>query len=195
LPSLIKSFRPGFYFDNWEEFTWLENSLTDGVKIFENTFGRKPDVFCPSNGVFHDKFKPLLIDSGIKTTVESGKRYVPDGKGGYTTKYFINGRKDNLEIITYGRNCRFEPLEDGLNRCMKNVINQIKAAFRWGKPAVLATHRVNFVGDLDKKNRELGLEALTSLLQNILQTWPDIEFMNSAEFSNLLHNSLLKKQQ
>lgn len=192
MPAIVKSFRPGFYFDNQEDFSFLENALTDGVLIFRDTFGINPDVFCPSNAVFHDKFKPLLLESGIKTTVETGKRYIPDGNGGYTTKYYINGRKDKSGIITYGRNCLFEPLKDGLEISLKNVMNQIKASFRWRKPAIIATHRVNFVGGLYNGNREMGLKALGLLLEKVLETWPDVEFMNSSEFSKLIHNYLEK---
>jgi hypothetical protein len=190
LPALAQSFRPEFYFDNWDDFTWLEYALTDGIRLFNNTFGFKPDVFCPSNGVFHDKFKPALVQAGVTTTVESGKRYIPTGNGNHTTKRFLNGRKDKLGIITYARNCRFEPLEDGIQKSISNTLKEIEAAFRWQKPAVISTHRVNFTGSLYPDNRHKGLHALEVLLKQIVNKWDDVEFMNSAELVKLLKGRL-----
>jgi len=190
LNPALRSLRPGFFFDNWDEFNWLENALADGVNLFEQTFKIKPTVFCPSNGFFHDKFKPQLVKNNIKTTVESGKRFIPDGNGSFSNKYYINGKKDKLGIITYGRNCRFEPLEDGINRSINNALRQVKVSFRWGKPAILATHRVNFVGGLSSENRQKGLGALSQLLKELLESYPDIEFMNSLEYSQYLHKSM-----
>ena len=58
-------------------------------------------------------------------------------------------------------------------------MKQISAAFRWGKPAIISTHRVNFVGSISPYNREKGLRELKKLINAILKKWSDVEFMGS----------------
>ena len=50
---------------------------------------------------------------------------------------------------------------------------------RFNKPAVISTHRVNYIGGLNPDNRENGLRNLDSLLNRIVQKWDDIEFISS----------------
>jgi hypothetical protein len=47
------------------------------------------------------------------------------------------------------------------------------------KPAIIDTHRVNFMGSLSLKNRKKGLTILDELLKRILIKWPDVQFMDS----------------
>jgi len=88
----------------------------------------------------------------------------------------------------YVRNCAFEPTDpefDGVEATMQ----QIQAAFRWNKPALISTHRANFVGGIDPSNRDAGLKELNKLLVSILKTWPDVEFMSSSHMFKALYPS------
>ena len=60
-------------------------------------------------------------------------------------------------------------------------MKEIEIAFRWKKPAVISTHRVNYIGNLVENNRIKGLQSLKELLTKMLAKWPDIEFMTSVE--------------
>jgi hypothetical protein len=66
-------------------------------------------------------------------------------------------------------------------------MKQIETAFFWNKPAIISSHRVNFCGHIDPKNREIGLSALKELLQKIVKKWPDVEFMSSVELGVLIN--------
>jgi len=87
------------------------------------------------------------------------------------------------------RNVVFEPTEDRGIDWVDFTLKQIKTAFRWNKPAIISSHRVNFCGHIDEKNREKGLKSLEGLLQEIVKKWPDVEFMSADE----LGNCILKK--
>lgn len=189
--SHYKRLRPAFYFETEEEKEYLKKSLVEGIDLFYNYFDYKPSVFCPSNGVFHDDFKPILKANGISTFVESGVRYIPDGKGGVQVRRkFIFGEKDQVnKTINYSRNVTFEPTRDSPKQSVDKALSEIKIAFRWGKPAVIATHRNNFCGTFDVKNRETSLAALETLLKRVKEYWPDVEFMNSGELATLIHTS------
>ena len=71
---------------------------------------------------------------------------------------------------------------------MDITLRQIAAAFRWKKPAIISTHRVNFVGGINKQNREAGLKELHSLLKTIVKRWPDVEFMSTVNMLKELKN-------
>ena len=65
-------------------------------------------------------------------------------------------------------------------------MQQIEAAFRWNLPANISSHRVNFCGHIDPKNRETGLKALKELLDAIVKRWPEVEFMSSDQLGDLI---------
>ena len=62
----------------------------------------------------------------------------------------------------------------------------ITLAFKYKKPAVISSHRVNYTGGLDKKNREFGNHQLALLLNEIMNKWSDVEFLTSVELGNFL---------
>ena len=62
-------------------------------------------------------------------------------------------------------------------------------AFCFHKPAVISSHRVNYIGALDVANRTRGLQQLRLLLSKILKTWPDVEFMSSVDLGELIAKS------
>ena len=68
------------------------------------------------------------------------------------------------------------------------TMKQIETAFRWNKPAIISSHRVNFCGHIDPKNREKGLDSLKQLLQEIVKKWPDVEFMAADELASCVKN-------
>ena len=47
------------------------------------------------------------------------------------------------------------------------------------RPAVISTHRINYVGYIDPKNKENGLRQLGKLLERILNKWPDVRFVTT----------------
>jgi len=65
-------------------------------------------------------------------------------------------------------------------------MNEINTAFRWHKPAVISSHRVNYTGGLYVENRDHGLASLKNLLTAIVKKWPDVEFMTTAELGSLI---------
>jgi hypothetical protein len=66
------------------------------------------------------------------------------------------------------------------------VLSHIESAWRWNKPAVLSTHRINYVSCLDKQNAKHGLNELQRLLNLIRQKHPDVEFISSEDLVNII---------
>ena len=65
-------------------------------------------------------------------------------------------------------------------------MKDIAAAFRWHKPATISAHRLNFIGSLDKNNRDRNLNLFDSLLTDIQKNWPDVEFLSSVDLGHLM---------
>lgn len=188
LYPLFKSLRAAFFFREESEKMYLKKSLKEGITLFKDYFNYSPKVFCPSNGVFHDDFKSTLSSEGIKAVVESGVRKIPDGRGGQKTKRkFVFGKYEKqYNTLRYSRNVVFEPNQTGIDKAVSKALNTMEQVYRWNKPAVIATHRVNFSGEFDEKNRSNGLKALKQLIMKAQAKWPEIEFMHSAELTNLI---------
>ena len=66
------------------------------------------------------------------------------------------------------------------------MFKEIDIAFKWRKPATISSHRVNYIGWLNKQNRKHGLQKLDELLAQIIKYWPDVEFMTSEELGDLI---------
>lgn len=183
---IISGFRPEFYFNSEQQTEFLINSITDGISMFKQIFGYIPRAFVPSNNVFHPVFEHAVADAGVRYLFVSHLSPVPDKMGNLKLKYYRTGKKTSGGLIYYTRNCAFEPTDPGYPG-IGLTLRQIEAAFRWGKPANISTHRVNFIGTLNEKNRDKGLKELRSLLKAIALRWPDVEFMSSADMFKALY--------
>ena len=84
------------------------------------------------------------------------------------------------------RNVVFEPTNEIGFDWVNYSLKQVEAAFRWNRPSIISSHRVNFCGHIDPKNRETGINALKKLLKKIVKKWPDVEFMSSVELGELI---------
>jgi hypothetical protein len=183
VPKEIKEFRPEFFFDAPDQVPFLKNSIKDGVLIFKKTFGYIPEVFVPSNGIFHPDFDTIVSSNGLKFLYTS--TFMPYPHKGKLKRRYIHTGSRGSGLWYYKRNCAFEPTDIGY-RGVPFTIKQIEAAFRWGKPANISTHRVNFVGGISPENREKGLSELEILLKEVVKRWPDVEFMSSREAHSIM---------
>lgn len=189
LPQVFQGFRPEFYFNDIDQISFLKDSITDGVKVFKELFGYIPHVFVPSDGIFHPVLERTLAETGVKYLHVDHFSYVPDENGRLKRKFYRVGKKTSDGLVYYTRNCAFEPINPGY-RGIDFAIRQIEAAFRWGKPANISTHRVNYIGAIERSNREKGLNELKLLLDTITKRWPDVEFISSANMLDLQYHQV-----
>jgi len=184
----LQEFRPEFHFTNETQKAFLHTSIKEGVKLFEQLFGYTPTSFTPSNSVFHPDFEKTVFETGVPFLVVAHKNPTPSIDGQLTfTNYSYRQKIKKNQLNFYIRNCAFEPNDESYNS-IETTLRQITAAFRWHKPAIISTHRVNFIGGMNKKNREDGLKELQVLLKAILNRWPDAEFMSTANMLKELKN-------
>lgn len=169
----------------------IEEITRDGLVIFESIFGFKSLSFVATAGIRGDHLDKTLSDNGVLYH-QGGQQLIPTGNGNYKIKNRFWGDKNEFDQLYWRRNATFEPSRnqdfDWVNSCMF----EIGLAFKFNKPAVINTHRVNFIGGIDEKNRDLSLKKLSVLLFEIVKKWPDVQFMNSAELGNYMSNSIIR---
>lgn len=178
-------YQAAFHLENKEDLTIQAESIASGLKLFEEIFGYNASFFVPPNGPFNNQLEKVAADNGIKYMSASKKQIEPQGNGINKTKLHWLGQKNkhNQRYIT--RNCFFEPNDtskDWVNSCMLEIEN----AFKWNKPAVISTHRVNYIGGLNEKNRTHGINQLSVLLKSITKLWPEVEFMSSNQLGDII---------
>lgn len=185
LPEL----RAAFDIDTTNDITYLKEVISTGLCDFEKLFGYRSTYLIPTNGPFNTSLEPFTAELGIRYIGTGKIHYEPLGNNRFKKHYRYLGKINRNKQIYLTRNCSFEPnswehpkSKDWVDSCLK----EIEIAFRCFKPATISTHRVNYTGSLDPKNRENGLRKLDGLLSGIIKKWPDVEFMTSMELGDLI---------
>jgi hypothetical protein len=155
--------------------------------LFEKLFGYRATYFVPPNGPFSSKLESVCSTEGIKYLSIPRLNEEPLGRGRTGKRLYWLGKKNKTGLTYLTRNCFFEPGQPGRD-WVDSCLSEISTAFRWNKPAVISSHRVNYIGALYKHNRINGLTQLGSLLKNILKVWPETEFLTSAELGEIISN-------
>jgi len=152
--------------------------LRDGLELFEKVWGFRSITFTPPAQTLHPSLLSIAEEGGV-VSIDKPLRCVR-AMGDGTERREINrsGRQRGHDHVTVVRNVVFEPNKDMGFDPVERAMQQISAAFRWRKPAIVSSHRVNYCGHIDESNRKRGLDALRELLRRITQRWPDVEFVS-----------------
>jgi hypothetical protein len=175
-----RSFRPELFFENDSQFREINQNLLDGIDVFKGVFGYQPRIFAPTNGIFHPDFESELYKNGILYLIASWFTNISDKKGGIKKKFYNLGSRGKSGLTYYSRNGAFEPTENGYGG-IGTTIKQVEASFAFNKPAIISTHRVNYIGALNESNRKFGLLELKNLILTVKSNWPDVKFMSSTD--------------
>jgi hypothetical protein len=174
-------------FSFWDK-SEIENHkiiIEDGIKRFEKVYGFRPTIFTPPAMLIHPELYPFVENLGIEAIDKPRAHQVHLGKEQYQKESNRLGIQKGQNHVTIVRNCMFEPNSKNIN-WVNFTFEQIKAAFFWGKPAIISSHRVNFCGHIDPENRKKGLAALQALLNKVVKTWPDVEFVAVDELTSII---------
>lgn len=185
----LPDFQAGFDLDKPEDLVYMYDVLKEGLTLFEQFFECISAYFVPTNGPFNNALESVLKDKGVRYINTGKKQMEPLGNNKYKTNIRFLGQKNSLGQRYITRNCFFEPSsmehasdKDWVTDCLK----EMEIAFRWNKPVIISSHRVNYIGFLDPENRKRSLEQLDQLFEKMLKRWPNIEFMTSVELGDLM---------
>ena len=185
-PSYPKvGFNQAFAFWKVDEIDIHKDILKDGLERFEQVYGYRSLTFTPPAQQLHADLYAYVGSLGVKGVDKVRATMRHTGQGSYVKERNILGEKGLGDTVTIVRNCVFEPTDRNID-WVSFSLKQIEAAFFWGKPAIISSHRVNFCGHIDPENRKKGLIALKSLLEKVVKKWPDVEFVSVDEVVEVL---------
>lgn len=179
------NYQAAFDLETKDDLLSQKESIVSGLKLFKSIHGYEAKFFVPPNGPFNNSLEEVAMLHGIKYMGASKIQLEPQGMGQVEKKYHWLGQKNKFGQTYLTRNAFFEPNAPGTD-WVASCLDDIYHAFLWNKPAIISSHRTNYIGVLDKKNRKLGLEKLTILLTEILKKWPEVEFITSTDLGNII---------
>jgi hypothetical protein len=186
-PQFSKSYQAAFDLEHEEELQGQQEIVESGLKLFAELFGYRARHFVPPNGPLHASLEQTLATNGIRYLQTARMFYAePQGNGTFKKRFRYFGKHNSFGQQYFLRNSVFEPSEkqdfDWEGKCLR----EINSIFTFRKPVIITTHRVNYTGFIDERNRTRGLARLGGLLKEILKKWPDVEFLTSSELGGLI---------
>lgn len=164
------------------------NIYLEGLDVFERLFGYRSESVIPTNYIWHEDYDSYLAQSGVKFIQGIRKFYRPDIDKQIKTKNRILGRRTNGGLIELVRDAWFEPSILSSRNTIVDILQEIDIAFRMRKPAIISSHRINFVGFIERENRDKNLKMLDKVLAKIIAKHPDVEFMTSDQLGKIIED-------
>ncbi len=182
-----RSYLAAFDFDTISEIESQKKIINDGLEQFEKLFGYRSFSYIATNYVWHKNLETKLATDGIKYIQGSFIQREPKGDNSSFNliKHYL-GESNSTGQHYLIRNCNFEPSLFPNNNSVENCLQEIKTAFRWRKPAIISSHRLNYIGSIVPENRDINLKLLLILFRQILVKWPQVEFKTSVELGELI---------
>ena len=180
---------PAFDLDTLGDVEEHKKIIAEGLELFKEIVGYKAQFFVPPNFLCHHSIEEYILGLGIAYLTGARKHIEPIGNDAFKNSIRYTGLKNKTNQLYLVRNVQFEHSQTNNSDDWQKSLNDIKTAFFWKKPAIISTHRLNYIGYIDEENRKKGLEQLDQLLKNIVKKWPDVEFMTSVELGEIINAS------
>ncbi len=164
-------------------------SLLEGMEVFTEIFGWVPESFIGTCYTWSSDHSRMLGEKGIRYLQGIPLQRQPRTGGKrqrYRHTFHYTGQKNRAGQRYLVRNAYYEPSIDPVKYDMASCMHRLKIAFDWKRPAIIGSHRLNYIGFIDEENRKLNLEGLERLLKEMLRRWPDIEFVSSDQLGQIL---------
>lgn len=170
------------------EQSFQDKWIMDSTQIFEKHFGFKAKSFVPPAYTWHSNINKTLNQCHIKSLQGIKLQYQPKShKLGYTKKLHYIGENDKKNTLIYTtRNAFFEPDTAPDKDWIDIVLRGVELAFEKNQPAIIGSHRLNFIGRLDENHRDKNLILFQRFLKQLVKKHPDIEFIDSADLAEIL---------
>ncbi len=173
----------------------LSNIVYEAMEIFVKTFGKKSETFVASCFVWDDSLEDSLAGVGIRGIQSGCWQNVPTGfENGNAMKRRLHflGQKNRIGQVYTVRNCAYEPAyQQNSTKSAKECYNQIIRAFQNRKPAIINSHRFNYIGSINRENSCENLKGLSWLLHAIIKNVPDVEFISTPELLRIIDQETL----
>ncbi len=179
--SWVNLYMDAMRYETQEEKRQIIHNIKVGLDLFQKIFGYRSASFIPPNYTWspdHDKElrgKEVRYIQGIRKLRE------PEPRGGMKYHTFYLGKRTSSGLIHLVRNVHFEPslFTLGITDPADHCLHGMEVAFRMKKPAVISSHRINYAGFIDVRNRDRTLAMWRQIFARAMKKWPDLEFTTS----------------
>jgi hypothetical protein len=182
------SFMDAYAYNNKKELDFLKTSIIEGTQVFEDLFGYRSQSFIAPCYIWDPELEKTMKECGIKF-IQGGlvqKCPVPGNTRKHKRKFHFTGSHNKYDQKYLVRNCYFEPTASGSDGLIQESLQRISTAFKWNKPAIISSHRLNYIGYIVPENRKVNIDLLAKLLHRIIKDFPDVEFMTSDQLGELM---------
>ena len=162
--------------------------IIEGADLFYKIWGFHSKSFIAPCYTWYSSIEPILKNNGILYIQGSNVQISPKEFSSSKFKKISHytGQRNKIGQIYLVRNASFEPTAVGKKFDINNTLKEIEISFRYRKPVIITTHRVNYIGSLNSENRTNNLLLLKNLLKAIIKKWPSVEFMSSDDLGDFI---------
>jgi hypothetical protein len=164
--------------------TAVQQAAREEVDIFQKIFRSIPFVAVPPTFIWNEDVENAWAAAGVKVIVTPGARFdARDGQGRPAGRkgLIYNGQYAENNILYLVRDVYFEP---SLGHVASQAFVAFEAKTRLGRPAVFETHRFNFIGTVEKRNKSIA--ELGYLLRMAVENYSDLAFLPSDKLAMVL---------
>ena len=184
--SRRNNFMAAFDFNTVSEAAAKEQIVQEGLDEFEKIYFLRSKSFIAPCYVWHKDLEPVLKKYGVSYLQGINYQFSPEiGSDQYRKILHTQGHVNRHGQRYFFRNAFFEPSLNRNFNWVDDCMKRIATAFFWGKPAIIGSHRINFIGSIDEENRKKTHELLKALLVKITTTWRDVEFTSTDRLGDL----------
>lgn len=164
--------------------------ICDATTRFYEIFGYYSETFIAPRYIWHPKLEQFFGENGINGIQSGTYQLVPKISGSNEFKKVVHftGKKNKYGQIYTVRNCFFEPSSKSNHDTVSSTLKQVHNAFKKNKPAIICSHRINYIGSIDITNRINNLRLLKRLMAEVKKNWPNVEFLSTDELLQLIKN-------
>lgn len=168
----------------------MKEIIDDAVEIFERTFGYKSKTFVASCFVWAEELENILSYYGVDGIQSSFWQNYPvtqNGQSAYKRRIHFTGQKNKNGQIYTIRNCNYEPAYlQNAEQCFESCLEEICSSFKNRKPAIINSHRFNYISSINPNNGKNNIKWLKNLLLNIKEAYPDVEFITTTDLIDII---------
>jgi hypothetical protein len=167
-------------------------SIKEGLNMFKETWGYTSQTAIAPCYYWHPQHERMFSEMGVELLQGMLVQKQPIlQNGSWRKKYHHTGQTNRIGQKYGVRNVMFEPSLTNDDSAVPNALKSTRKAFESYRPAIVSTHRLNYIGRIDPNNRDKGLMQLHEFLSGVVKEWPDVQFIHSAQFADLLFDRKL----
>jgi len=166
---------------------FVKSAIIDGLSLFEEYWKKSSISVIAPCYTWCEKIESILKAQNVQA-LQGGYVQVKPIKDGFKSIRHYTGEKNAQDQIYLTRNCSFEPSVDPNKDWVSDCMKEISISFFFKKPAIINTHRLNFISSLNPTN-ESSLYKFKILLHSIIKQWPEVEFVSTEQLVGIIKNN------